>query len=143
MRVRVREKKRKREEASVAELERAQGELVPGASRRSAEQAVLPIGWHCVQRRGARPSSALIVFPRRVSSRLGGARRFPPLSVPAGMLRRVPHRTAAAHLLFSRGRSTRSTCVGTKGPRATVPPPARRGGRNSYMKFDDVSIRAC
>lgn len=46
---------------------------------------MLPIGWHCVQRRGARPSSALLVFPRRVSSRLGGARRFSPLSVPAGM----------------------------------------------------------
>lgn len=88
----VREKER---EVSVAELERAQGELEPGASRRSAEQAVLPIGWHCVQRRGARPSSALIVFPRRVSSRLGGARRFPSLFVPAGMLRRaVPLRTA-------------------------------------------------
>lgn len=83
----------------MAELERAQGELEPGASRRSAEQAVLPIGWHCVQRRGARPSSALIVFPRRVSSRLGGARRFPPLSVPAGMLRRAaPHRGRASSL---------------------------------------------
>lgn len=57
------------------------------ASRRSVEQAVLPIGWHCVQRRGARPPSAFIVFPRRASSRLGGARRFSPLSVP-----RVPCR---------------------------------------------------
>lgn len=41
------------------------------------EQAVLPIGWHCVQRRGARPSSALVVSSRLISATLVAFRPFP------------------------------------------------------------------
>lgn len=74
------ERKRKEAESSVDRTTNDRSSK--RTSRRSVEQAVLPIGWHCVQRRGVRPPSAFIVFPRRASSRLGGARRFSPLSVP-------------------------------------------------------------
>jgi len=131
--MRKQERERERKKASVAELERVQGELEPGASRRSAEQAVLPIGWHCVQRRGARPSSVLVVFPRRVSFRLGDARRFPSLSVPAGMLRRAaPHRATSDRLL---SRGWRLEYVRAESSRTSVLP---RRWRNVYEKFDDA-----
>lgn len=89
------ERKRK-EKRRIERVDRTQRttEARSRASRRSVEQTVLPIGWHCVQRRGARPPSAFIVFPRRASSRLGGARRFSPLSVPrvsAASRAPVPH----------------------------------------------------
>lgn len=70
------EKERKRNRAWIVQR------TTEARSERAVEQAVLPIGWHCVQRRGVRPPSAFIVFPRRASSRLGGTRRFSPLSVP-------------------------------------------------------------
>lgn len=77
-----RQDERKRKEAESSVDRTTNDRSSKRTSRRSVEQAVLPIGWHCVQRRGVRPPSAFIVFPRRASSRLGGTRRFSPLSVP-------------------------------------------------------------
>ena len=70
--------------------------------RETAAQAVLPIGWHCVQRRGARPPSAFIVFPRLASSRLGVSRRYSLLLWLALAPRRLnitPYTTILHHIL--------------------------------------------